>query len=95
MTGISREHNAELVAELAPSWESAQQSALRQRRGGERRHDAGPGPKHRLVFVGRVLVTLAHLRHNLPHAALAVLFGVDRSTVSGTWHRVPLWWHDD
>lgn len=58
-------------------------SALRERRGGERRREAGAGPKHRLVFVDRVLVTLAHLRHGLPHTALAVLFGVDRSTVSG------------
>ncbi|MFG2636413.1 transposase family protein [Streptomyces sp. NPDC048362] len=34
------------------------------------------------MFVDRVLVTLAHLRHDLPHAALAVLLGVDRSTAS-------------
>ncbi|MGW3177525.1 helix-turn-helix domain-containing protein [Streptomyces sp. NPDC001153] len=40
------------------------------------------------MFVDRVLVTLVHLRHGLPHAALAVLFGVDRSTVSGAIRQV-------
>nr|WP_229882529.1 transposase family protein [Streptomyces alanosinicus] len=29
-----------------------------------------------------MLVTLTHLRHDLPHAALAELYRVDRSTVS-------------
>ncbi|MEU8693095.1 transposase family protein [Streptomyces sp. NPDC048665] len=42
----------------------------------------GAGPKQRLVFVDRLLVTLVHLRLGLPHAALAQLYGVDRSTVS-------------
>ncbi len=35
------------------------------------------------MFVDRLLVTLVHLRLGLPHAALAELYGVDRSTVSG------------
>jgi hypothetical protein len=35
------------------------------------------------VFTDRVLITLVKLRHDLPDAALAELFGVDRSTVSG------------
>jgi hypothetical protein len=35
------------------------------------------------VFTGRLLVTLVHLRLGLPHAALAELYSVDRSTVSG------------
>lgn len=34
-----------------------------------------------MVFVDRLIVTLIHLRHDLPHFALALLFGVDRSTV--------------
>lgn len=87
-SGISRQHLAELVAELAPAWEARQESALRERRGGDRRREAGAGPKHRLVFVDRVLVTLAHLRHDLPHSALAVLLGVDRSTVSAAIRQV-------
>jgi hypothetical protein len=40
------------------------------------------GAKQRLVFVDRLLVTLVHLRLGLPHAALAELYGMDRSTVS-------------
>ncbi|MFE9649979.1 transposase family protein [Streptomyces sp. NPDC006365] len=36
-----------------------------------------------MVFVDRLLVTLVHLRLGIPHAALAELYGVDRSTVSG------------
>ena len=35
------------------------------------------------MFTDRLLVTLVHLRLGLPHAALAQLYGVDRSTVSG------------
>ncbi|GAA3380896.1 hypothetical protein GCM10020367_70050 [Streptomyces sannanensis] len=35
------------------------------------------------MFADRLLVTLVHLRLGLPHAALAELYGVDRSTVSG------------
>ncbi|MGW3463227.1 transposase family protein [Streptomyces olivaceoviridis] len=49
---------------------------------GDRCRAAGAGPKQRLVFVDRLLVTLVHLRLGLPHAALAELYGVDRSTVS-------------
>ncbi|MGW2348922.1 helix-turn-helix domain-containing protein [Actinacidiphila glaucinigra] len=35
-----------------------------------------------------MLATLAHLRHDLPHSALAVLLGVDRSTVSAAIRQV-------
>jgi hypothetical protein len=35
------------------------------------------------VFLDRVLVTLVKLRLDLPDAALAELYGVDRSTISG------------
>jgi hypothetical protein len=41
-----------------------------------------------LVFVDRVVVTLVKLRHGLPDAALAELFAVDRSTVSGAVRQV-------
>jgi len=34
------------------------------------------------VFTDRVLVTLTVLRLQIPHAALAVMYGVDRSTVT-------------
>lgn len=42
----------------------------------------GLGRKPKLVFSDRLLVTLVLLRHQLPHAVLAELFAVDRSTVS-------------
>ncbi|WP_373297179.1 helix-turn-helix domain-containing protein [Streptomyces brasiliensis] len=72
-----------MLEELAPKWQAARESVLRERRGGERRRAAGAGRKQRLVFVDRLLVTLVHLRLGLPHAALAELYRVDRSTVSG------------
>ncbi|MFF8595252.1 transposase family protein [Streptomyces sp. NPDC015220] len=70
-----------MLEELAPRWEAAHESALRQRRGQDRRRAAGAGPKRRLVFVDRLLVTLVHLRLGLPHAALAELYVVDRSPI--------------
>jgi len=46
------------------------------------------GPTHRLAFCDRVLVTLVCLQFQLPHQALAVLYGVDRSTVTRAVHEV-------
>jgi hypothetical protein len=71
-----------LLEELAPKWQACRESALRERRGGDRRRAAGAGPKQQLVFTDRLLITLVHLRLGLPHAALAELYRVDRSTVS-------------
>nr|WP_256178756.1 transposase [Kitasatospora aureofaciens] len=72
-----------MLEELAPKWQAGRESVLRERRGGERRRAAGAGRKQRLVFTDRLLVTLVHLRLGLPHEALAELYRVDRSTVSG------------
>lgn len=83
LCGVSRAHLGELIEELAPVWEATHESALHERRGGDRRRAAGAGPNRRLVFVDRVLVTLVVLRLGLPHTALAQMYGVDRSTVSG------------
>jgi hypothetical protein len=83
LAGLSRAHLGELIEELGPKWQAARESALRERRGGARRRAAGAGPKQRLVLTDRLLVTLVHLRLGLPHAALAELYSVDRSTVSG------------
>jgi len=83
LSGVSRAHFSELLEELAPTWKAARESALHERRGGDRRRAYGAGPKQRLVFTDRLLVTLVHLRLGLPHAALAELYAVDRSTVSG------------
>ncbi|MEV8529895.1 transposase family protein [Streptomyces sp. NPDC052000] len=81
-TGVTRQHFAELVVELAPRWEASRESDRTERRGGERRRAAGAGRKPKLVFTDRLLLTLICLRHQLPHAALAELYSVDRSTVS-------------
>ena len=81
-TGLSRRHLADLIDELADPWTAAHQGALRQRRGHPRRRAPGAGPHHRLVFADRVLATLVSLRCQLPHQALAVLYGVDRATVT-------------
>jgi hypothetical protein len=82
LSGISRAHLGDLIEELAPKWVARRESSLRERRGGGRRRAAGAGRKPKLVFVDRLLVTLVHLRLGLPHAALAELYEVDRSTVS-------------
>jgi hypothetical protein len=76
------------VAELAGPWQASRESALRRRRGAERLRADGAGRRHELVFTDRVLVTLAVLRLQIPHAALAVMFGVDRSTVTRAVHEI-------
>jgi hypothetical protein len=77
-----------LFAELADPWEAARQSTLRVVRGGERKRAAGAGRKPKLVLYDRLLLTLVHLRHQLPHEVLAELFDVDRSTVSAAIRQV-------
>ncbi|WP_442805781.1 helix-turn-helix domain-containing protein [Streptomyces sp. NBC_01341] len=67
---------------MSDLWLARCESELRERRGAERQREAGAGPKHHLVFTDRLLVTLVHLRTGLPHAALAELFGIARSTIS-------------
>jgi hypothetical protein len=78
-----------LIEELAPRWLAQQESALRVRRGGrDRLRAAGAGPGRELPFADRVIVTLVVLRFQLPHAALAVFFGVDRSTITRAVHEI-------
>ncbi|MFE5681273.1 transposase family protein [Streptomyces erythrochromogenes] len=81
LSGVSRAHSGELFAELAGPWEAARQCTLRAARGGERKRAEGAGRKPKPVFFDRLLPTLVHLRHWLPHE-VAELFAVDRSTVS-------------
>ena len=81
-TGLPPRRLGRLVAELADPWTAAAEGRLRERRGHDRLRAPGAGPGHDLVFVGRVIVTLVALRFQLPHQALAVLYGVDRSTVT-------------
>jgi hypothetical protein len=81
-TGISRKHLGLLLAELRPAWRAAREGRLHARRGRARQRAGGAGRRPRLTFPDRVLVTLAHLRLGIPHEAIAVAFGVDRSTVT-------------
>jgi hypothetical protein len=87
-TGISRAHLARLPGELAPKWTTAEEDRLLQRRGHERERAAGAGPDHDLPFTDRVIVTLVHLRFQLPHKALAGLYRVDRSTLTRAVHEI-------
>jgi hypothetical protein len=87
-TGISRAHLAWLIEELAPRWTAAEEDRLLERRGHERMRAAGAGPDHDLPFTDRVIATLVHLRFQLPHKALAMIYGVDRSTVTRAVHEI-------
>lgn len=87
-TGISRKHLGMIIEELADPWMAQQDSRLRERRGHERLRAEGAGPDHELVFVDRVIVTLVVLRFQLPHAALALFYEVDRSTVTRAVHEI-------
>lgn len=87
-TGISRRSLGKLLVELAGPWDSREQSRLRERRGHDRQRAQGAGPHHDLVFTDRVIVTLVVLRFQLPHAALAVWYRVDRSTITRAVHEI-------
>jgi len=67
---------------------AGEESRLRERRGHDRLRAPGAGPDHDLPFTDRVIVTLVYLRHQLPHAALAALYQVDRSTVTRAVHEI-------
>src|SRR5437762_8222321 len=71
-----------LIGELAVPWAAAEEDRLLTRREHERLRAAGAGPDHGLPFTDRVIVTLVYLRFQLPHATLAELYRVHRSTVT-------------
>jgi hypothetical protein len=81
-TGLSRARLSVLIGELAAPWTAAEEDRLLARREHERLRAAGAGPGHDLPFTDRVIVTLVHLRFQLPHKALAGLHAVHRSTVT-------------
>ena len=81
-TGMSRCRLARVIEELAGPWSAAGEDRLRARRGHDRLRAPGAGPDHDLPFVDRVIATLAHLRFQLPHQALAALYGIGRSTIT-------------
>src|SRR5512135_296238 len=61
-------------------WPSASPAGQADQRAGGAADGAGPGRE--LPFADRVIVTLVVLRFQLPHAAVALLYGVDRSTIT-------------
>ncbi len=81
-TGIPRRRLVKLITELAGPWTNQQESRQRQRRGHDRLRAQGAGPGHDLPITDRVIATLVVLRFQLPHAALALLYKVDRSTIT-------------
>jgi len=87
-TGLQPRRLGRLIASLAGDWTAAEESRLRGRRGHDRKRAPGAGPDHDLPFTDRVIVTLVYLRHQLPHAALAGLCEVDRSTVTRAIHEI-------
>src|SRR6059058_2472879 len=88
LSGNSRSTLGGLLEEIHPKWQARHTPELHQQRGGDRRRAAGAGRKPKLEFVDRVLATLVQLRLDMPHAALAELYDVDRSTVSAAIHDV-------
>ncbi|MGI8447054.1 MAG: transposase family protein [Streptosporangiaceae bacterium] len=87
-TGLPRRRLGKLTAELAGPWLAQQESRLRDRRGHARMRAEGAGPGRELVFTDRVIATLVVLRFQLPHAALAVFYGVDRPAVTRAVHEI-------
>ena len=81
-TGLPRRRLGKLIAELAGPWTAQQESRLRDRRGRGRQRAAGAGPGHDLVLTDRVIAALVILRFQLPHAVLAVFYGVDRPAIT-------------
>jgi hypothetical protein len=81
-TGLQPRRLGRLVEDLAGPWVAAEEARLRERRGHDRERAPGAGPDHDLPFTDRVIVTLVYLRHQIPHAAIAALYEVGRSTVT-------------
>ncbi|MGH3193382.1 MAG: transposase family protein [Streptosporangiaceae bacterium] len=87
-TGLQPRRLGRLTADLAGAWAASEEDRLLGRRGHGRLRAPGAGPDHDLPFTDRVIVTLVHLRLQLPHAALAALYGVHRCTVTRAVHEI-------
>jgi hypothetical protein len=81
-TGISRRYLRLVLAEVGSGWVAGREGRLRARRGSGRWRGPGAGRHLELRVADRVVVMLARLRMGLSHEALAVAFGVARSTVA-------------
>ena len=82
LTGMSRRHLDDLIAELAGPQEAQREQGRHQRRGAERRRAAGAGPHPKLTSADRILATVLYLRRLCTQAVLGELFAVDRSRIT-------------
>jgi len=82
LTGMSRGHLDDLVAELAGPQKAQREQSRHQRRGTERRRAAGAGPRPKLTNADRILATVLYLRRLCTQAVLGKLFAVDRSRIT-------------
>ena len=82
LTGMSRRHLDDLIAELAGPQEAQREQTRHRRRGTERRRAAGAGPRARLTNADRILATVLYLRRLCTQAVLGELFAVDRSRIT-------------
>ncbi len=87
-SGLKRPHLDRLLVELRGPREAKVEGQRHERRGHRRHRIAGAGRHHELEFANRMLVTLAALRLQIPHAGLALMFEVDRSTITRAVHQV-------
>ena len=82
LTGMSRRHLDDLIAELAGPQEAQREQARRRRRGTARRRAPGAGPRTKLTNADRILATVLYLRRLCTQAVLGELFAVDRSRIT-------------
>ena len=82
LTGMSRRHLDELIAELAGPQETRREQTRHRRRGTARRRAAGAGPRARLTNADRILATVLYLRRLCTQAVLGELLAVDRSRIT-------------
>ena len=82
LTGMSRRHLDDLIAELAGPQETRREQTRHRRRGTARRRAAGAGPRARLTNADRILATVLYLRRLCTQAVLGELLAVDRSRIT-------------
>jgi hypothetical protein len=82
LTGLPRKDLDALVTALAGPWNAQREQDRHQRRGSDRQRAPGAGPPPRLTLADRVLATLLHLHLSMPCPLLALLLGVNRTTIS-------------
>jgi hypothetical protein len=82
LTGMSRRHLDDLIAELAGPLGARREQTRHRRRGTERRRAAGAGPRAKLTNADRILATVLYLRRLCTQAVLGELFAVDRSRIT-------------